>query len=180
MEPMQPSVQCGSSIGAMVVPLNPSLATPELQYMLRHSEATCAITIEQDELRPELFGKYLGVRAGQPFDARDLAKTYRALLGSQAIPPRCGAVALYHTQTAMIHETQVMLCHGMALFGCHSIPPCRCAVVLQHPAAKAIQNPEVVLRRCITCFSVDLPTLECPGILSATRRRKAVMIIFSS
>jgi translocation and assembly module TamA len=41
------------------------------------------ITIEQDELRPELFGKFLRLRAGQPFDARDLAATYRDLLGSQ-------------------------------------------------------------------------------------------------
>lgn len=35
-------------LGAIVVPLNPRLAQPELQYMLRHSEALCAVTIEQD------------------------------------------------------------------------------------------------------------------------------------
>jgi len=36
-----------AKLGAVVVPLNPELATPELQYMLRHSEAACAVTIEQ-------------------------------------------------------------------------------------------------------------------------------------
>lgn len=37
-----------AKLGAVVVPLNPRLTTPELQYMLRHSEAVCAVTIEQD------------------------------------------------------------------------------------------------------------------------------------
>jgi fatty-acyl-CoA synthase len=37
-----------AKLGAIVVPLNPQLATPELQYMLRHSEAVCAVTIEQE------------------------------------------------------------------------------------------------------------------------------------
>lgn len=37
-----------AKLGAIVVPLNPRLAQPELQYMLRHSEAVCAVTIEQD------------------------------------------------------------------------------------------------------------------------------------
>lgn len=37
-----------AKLGAVVVPLNPRLPLPELQYMLRHSEAVCAITIEQD------------------------------------------------------------------------------------------------------------------------------------
>jgi fatty-acyl-CoA synthase len=34
-------------LGAVVVPLNPRLTTPELQYMLRHSEAVAAVTIER-------------------------------------------------------------------------------------------------------------------------------------
>lgn len=34
-------------LGAVAVPLNPRLTTPELQYMLRHSEAVCAVTIER-------------------------------------------------------------------------------------------------------------------------------------
>jgi fatty-acyl-CoA synthase len=37
-----------AKVGAVVVPLNPHLATPELQYMLRHSQAVCAVTIEED------------------------------------------------------------------------------------------------------------------------------------
>ncbi|MGB1778770.1 MAG: class I adenylate-forming enzyme family protein [Longimicrobiales bacterium] len=40
------SVFAAAKLGAMVVPLNPSLPTSELQYMLRHSEAVCTITIE--------------------------------------------------------------------------------------------------------------------------------------
>jgi fatty-acyl-CoA synthase len=36
-----------AKLGATIVPLNPRLTTPELQYMLRHSEAACAITIER-------------------------------------------------------------------------------------------------------------------------------------
>jgi hypothetical protein len=36
-----------AQIGAVAVPLNPRLTTSELQYMLRHSEAVCAVTIEQ-------------------------------------------------------------------------------------------------------------------------------------
>lgn len=37
-----------AKLGGIVVPLNPHLAPLELQYMLRHSEAVCAVTIEQD------------------------------------------------------------------------------------------------------------------------------------
>jgi fatty-acyl-CoA synthase len=33
-------------MGAVAVPLNPRLTEPELQYMLRHSETVCAVTIE--------------------------------------------------------------------------------------------------------------------------------------
>jgi fatty-acyl-CoA synthase len=53
-----------AKLGATVVPLNPRLTTPELQYMLRHSEAVCAISIEDadgvdylqlfEELMPQL------------------------------------------------------------------------------------------------------------------------------
>jgi fatty-acyl-CoA synthase len=35
-----------AKLGAQVVPLNPRLTGPELQYMLRHSEAAVAVTIE--------------------------------------------------------------------------------------------------------------------------------------
>jgi len=37
-----------AKVGAVVVPLNPRRTTPELHYTLRHSEAVCAVTIEQD------------------------------------------------------------------------------------------------------------------------------------
>ena len=36
-----------AKLGATIVPLNPRMTAPELQYMLRHSEATCAVTIER-------------------------------------------------------------------------------------------------------------------------------------
>ncbi len=35
-----------SKLGAVMVPLNPFLTAPELQYMLRHSETVAAITAE--------------------------------------------------------------------------------------------------------------------------------------
>ncbi|MSR36491.1 MAG: hypothetical protein EXR95_07605 [Gemmatimonadetes bacterium] len=41
------SMFAAAKLGATIVPLNPRLTTPDLQYMLRHSEAACAITIER-------------------------------------------------------------------------------------------------------------------------------------
>ncbi len=38
-----------AKLGAVLVPLNPGLTQPELHYMLRHSEAVCAVTIETHE-----------------------------------------------------------------------------------------------------------------------------------
>jgi fatty-acyl-CoA synthase len=35
-----------AKLGAVIVPLNPRITTGELQYMLRHSEAVAAITVE--------------------------------------------------------------------------------------------------------------------------------------
>lgn len=35
-----------AKLGAVIVPLNPLLTTPELQYMLRHTQTTAAITVE--------------------------------------------------------------------------------------------------------------------------------------
>jgi len=40
------SLFAAAKIGAVVVPLNPRLTAPELQYMLRHSEAVLAVTAE--------------------------------------------------------------------------------------------------------------------------------------
>ncbi|MBT8487491.1 MAG: AMP-binding protein [Gemmatimonadetes bacterium] len=37
-----------AKLGAVVVPLNPRLTSAEIHYMLRHSEAVCAVTVEQD------------------------------------------------------------------------------------------------------------------------------------
>ena len=41
------SMFAAAKLGASIVPLNPRLTTPDLQYRLRHSEAACAITIEE-------------------------------------------------------------------------------------------------------------------------------------
>jgi fatty-acyl-CoA synthase len=41
------SLFAAAKLGAVVVPLNPRLTTPELQYMLRHSEAAAAIALEE-------------------------------------------------------------------------------------------------------------------------------------
>jgi fatty-acyl-CoA synthase len=38
-----------SKLGAIIVPLNPKYTTPELQYMLRHSEAAAVVTAETYE-----------------------------------------------------------------------------------------------------------------------------------
>ena len=38
-----------AKLGATIVPLNPRLTTPELQYTLRHSEVVCAVTIEEGD-----------------------------------------------------------------------------------------------------------------------------------
>ncbi len=40
------SVFAAAKLGAVIVPLNPRYTTPELQYMLRHSEAAVVITAE--------------------------------------------------------------------------------------------------------------------------------------
>jgi len=58
------SLFAAAKLGAVVVPLNPYLTRPELQYMLRHSEAVVAVTVEEyggcdflsffDELLPQL------------------------------------------------------------------------------------------------------------------------------
>jgi acyl-CoA synthetase (AMP-forming)/AMP-acid ligase II len=41
------SMFAAAKLGAVIVPLNPRLTSTELQYMLRHSEATCVVTIEE-------------------------------------------------------------------------------------------------------------------------------------
>ncbi|MCJ7630663.1 MAG: acyl--CoA ligase, partial [Longimicrobiales bacterium] len=58
------SLFAAAKLGAVVVPLNPHLTKPELRYMLRHSEAALAVTVEEhrgedflsffDELLPQL------------------------------------------------------------------------------------------------------------------------------
>lgn len=42
------SMFAAAKLGAIVVPLNPHLAPLELHYMMRHSQAVAAVTIEQD------------------------------------------------------------------------------------------------------------------------------------
>ena len=49
-----------AKLGATIVPLNPRLTLPELQYMLRHSEAACAVVVEEHQgVHLELFENLL-------------------------------------------------------------------------------------------------------------------------
>lgn len=58
------SLFAAAKVGAVVVPLNPHFSKPELRYMLRHSEAVLAVTVEEyrgedfltlfDDLMPQL------------------------------------------------------------------------------------------------------------------------------
>ncbi len=41
------SMFAAAKLGAVIVPMNPGLPVSELQYMLRHSEAVCAVTVER-------------------------------------------------------------------------------------------------------------------------------------
>src|SRR5690606_10176724 len=43
------AVFAAAKLGGVVVPMSPRASTVDLQYMLRHSEASCAITIERGE-----------------------------------------------------------------------------------------------------------------------------------
>ena len=40
------SMFAAAKLGAVVVPLNPNYTVPELQYMIRHSEAAVVVTVE--------------------------------------------------------------------------------------------------------------------------------------
>jgi fatty-acyl-CoA synthase len=57
------SMFAAAKLGAIIVPLNPHLTIAELQYMLRHSEAVAAVTVESHhgvdflDLFEELFGQ---------------------------------------------------------------------------------------------------------------------------
>ncbi len=42
------SMLAAAKLGAVIVPLDPRLTPAELQYMLRHSQAVCAVTVEEE------------------------------------------------------------------------------------------------------------------------------------
>ncbi|HEY0020720.1 MAG TPA: AMP-binding protein [Longimicrobium sp.] len=57
------SAFAAAKLGAVIVPLNPRFTSPELQYMLRHSESVAVVTAENWEGTDYLarFEQYLGV-----------------------------------------------------------------------------------------------------------------------
>ncbi|HEX2205801.1 MAG TPA: AMP-binding protein [Longimicrobium sp.] len=54
-----------AKLGAVIVPLNPRFTTPELQYMLRHSETAVVVTAENWE-RVDYLARYEGFLASLP------------------------------------------------------------------------------------------------------------------
>lgn len=54
-----------AKLGAVIVPLNPRFTTPELQYMLRHSETAVVVTAENWE-RVDYLARYEGFLATLP------------------------------------------------------------------------------------------------------------------
>jgi len=69
------SLFAAAKVGAVIVPLNPQFTKPELRYMLRHSEAALAVTVEEyrgedfltlfDELMPQLPELQYAVTVGE-------------------------------------------------------------------------------------------------------------------
>lgn len=59
------SAFAAAKLGAVIVPLNPRFTTPELQYMLRHSETAVVVTAENWE-RVDYLARYEGFLATLP------------------------------------------------------------------------------------------------------------------
>jgi len=62
-----------AKLGATIVPLNPRLTTPELKYVLRHSEAVCAVTVEHA----------FGIRLSPALRGADATAPGAAILGDR-------------------------------------------------------------------------------------------------
>lgn len=123
-----------TKLGATVVPLNPHLTKPELQYMLRHSEAVAAVAAEEhggedflelfDELLPQLPELQFVVTVGEEdlwYD--DQIFQFADLLSSGGgrdyplieVDPRNDTVAILYTAGTMGKPKGVELTHANLL-----------------------------------------------------------------
>ncbi len=128
------SLFAAAKLGAVIVPLNPRLTRPELQYMLRHSETVVAVTVEEhqgqdylalfDELLTHLPDLQYVVTVGEEdlwyddriFQFEDLVsagagKAYPA----PVVDPRTETFALLYTAGTMGKPKAVELSHGNLL-----------------------------------------------------------------
>ena len=123
-----------AKLGAVVVPLNPHLTKPELQYMLRHSEAVAAVAAEEhggedflalfDELLPQLPELQYVVTVGeedlwyddQIFQFEDLLSSGRGRdYPLVEVDPQKDTVAILYTAGTMGKPKGVELTHANLL-----------------------------------------------------------------
>ncbi len=128
------SLFAAAKLGAVVVPLNPHLTKPELQYMLRHSEAVVAVTAEEhggedflslfDELLPQLPELQYVVTVGeedlwyddQIFQFEDLLSSGEGRDYPQVdLNPREDTFAILYTAGTMGKPKGVEMTHGNLL-----------------------------------------------------------------
>jgi fatty-acyl-CoA synthase len=123
-----------AKVGAVVVPLNPHFTKPELRYMLRHSEAVLAVTVEEhrgqdfltlfDELMPQLPELQYVVTVGEEdlwyddriFQFEDLLSAGEGRdFPSVATDPARDSVAILYTSGTMGKPKGVELTHANLL-----------------------------------------------------------------